>query len=155
MIHYTPAQRSCWGYIGFSPSVRLSVRPASRPRVRSVVPTVQAGSISYLYILSSNFRRCVACKVSCKFLRLRFWQFCKICNFDFVLLWLEIWCESLVWVIMGRRGVSQNAGVLVVLVTYDINEWLAGNVNWCWTPPAILRGWAHETDGKLFTNEPW
>ena len=27
-----------------------------------------------------------------------------------------IWCESLVWVIMGWRGVSQNANVLVVLV---------------------------------------
>ena len=29
--------------------------------------------------------------------------------------WRGIWCESLpvVWVIMGRRGVSQNAGVLV------------------------------------------
>ena len=40
------------------------VRPASR--VRSVVPTVLVGSISYLYILSSNFRRCVACKVYSK-----------------------------------------------------------------------------------------
>ena len=29
-----------------------------------------------------------------------------------------MWCESLVWVIMGRRGVSQNAGVLVVLVLF-------------------------------------
>ena len=26
--HYTPAQRSCRGYIGFTPSVRLSVRPS-------------------------------------------------------------------------------------------------------------------------------
>ena len=35
--------------------------------------------------------------------------------------WLGIWCESLVWVIMGRRGVSQNVGILVVLVgTADI-----------------------------------
>ena len=50
------------GYIGFTPSVRPSVRPASR--VHSVAPTVLVGSISYLYILSSNFRRCVACKVN-------------------------------------------------------------------------------------------
>ena len=50
------------GYIGFTPSVCPSVRPASR--VRSVVPKVVVGSISYLYILSSNFRRCVACRVS-------------------------------------------------------------------------------------------
>ena len=54
-----PAQWSCWGYIGFTPSVRLSVRPSCvRPasRVRSVAPTVLVGSISYLYILSNNFR---------------------------------------------------------------------------------------------------
>ena len=43
------------------PSVCPSIRPAFR--VRCVAPTVLVGSISYLYILSSNFRRCVACKV--------------------------------------------------------------------------------------------
>ena len=45
-------------------SICPSVCPASR--FRSVVPTVLVGSIAYLYILSSNFRRCVACKVSSK-----------------------------------------------------------------------------------------
>ena len=61
-----PAQRVCWGYIGFTPSVCPSFRPSVRPayRVRSVAPTVLVGPISYLYILSSNFRMCVACKVS-------------------------------------------------------------------------------------------
>ena len=38
---------------GILVSLCLSVRPASR--VRSVAPTVLVGSISYLYILSSNF----------------------------------------------------------------------------------------------------
>ena len=118
-----PAQRSCWGggggiLVSLRPSsVRPSVRPASR--VRSVAPTVLVGSISYLYILSSNFRRCVACLLqNCKICI--FGNLFKICNFDFdfVLFWLGIWCESLVWVIMGRRRVSQNAGVLVVLVWY-------------------------------------
>ena len=52
-------------------------------------------------------------KVFAKFQNLYFWQFF---NVDFVFFWLGIWCESLVWGIMGRRGVSQNAGVLVVLV---------------------------------------
>ena len=51
-------------------SVRLSVRPASR--VRFVAPTVLAGFISYLYILSSTFRRCVVCKVSCKISKFEF-----------------------------------------------------------------------------------
>ena len=52
------------GYIGFTPSVHMSICPSIRPsvrpsirpasHVRSVVPTVLVGSISYLYILSSN-----------------------------------------------------------------------------------------------------
>ena len=65
------------GYIGFTPSVRLSVHPSRvRPasRVRSVVPTVLVGSISYLYILS-NSRKCVACKVSCKISKFEFLAF--------------------------------------------------------------------------------
>ena len=53
-----------WGWVYWFHSVRPSVRPTSR--VRSIAPTVLIGSISYLYILSSKFRRCVACKVSCQ-----------------------------------------------------------------------------------------
>ena len=49
--------------VSLRPSVRLAGHPASR--VRSVAPTVLVGPFSYLYILSSNPRRCVACKVSC------------------------------------------------------------------------------------------
>ena len=53
------------------PSVRPSrVRPAFH--VSSVAPTVLVGSISYLYILSNNFRRCVACNVSCKISKFEF-----------------------------------------------------------------------------------
>ena len=86
--------------------VRLSVCTSICPsvcrqnRVRSVTSTILAGSVAHLHILLSNFR-------SCDF---------QICNFDFALFWLGIWYESVVWVIMGRRGYSQNAGVLVVLV---------------------------------------
>ena len=50
--------------------VRPSVRPASR--VRSVAPRVLVGSISYLYILSNNFLRCVTCKVYCKILKFEY-----------------------------------------------------------------------------------
>ena len=53
--------RSCKGVYWF-----LSVHPSPASCVRSVAPTVLVGSISYLYILSSDFRRCVACKVSFK-----------------------------------------------------------------------------------------
>ena len=41
--------------------VRLSV--CWQNRVRSVSSTILIGSISYLHILSSNFRRCVTCNV--------------------------------------------------------------------------------------------
>ena len=104
----------------YSLSVHVSVHPSVHPASHfcSVAPTVLAGSISYSYILSSNFRRCVRhVKLLAKFKTFNFCQFFKICNFDFVFFWLAIWCESLVWVIMGWLGVSQNAGVLVVLVT--------------------------------------
>ena len=61
---HTHTPKVVGGYIGFTPSVHPSVCPASR--VHSVASTVVVWSISYLHILSSNFRRCVACKVSCK-----------------------------------------------------------------------------------------
>ena len=123
------------GYIGFHPSVR----PVSR--VYSVAPTVLVGSISYLHILSSNFRRSVACKVYCKI-----FLFFLICNFDFVLFWLGIWCESLVWVIMGRRGVSQNAGVLVVLVNLIWYMFIKNQINIHQHPYLALLG---ELWGKI------
>ena len=84
-----PAQQNCWGVYWFHsvrPSVRLSVSPSVRPHpshvppafcVHSVAPTVLVGSISYLYILSNNFRRCVACKVSCKISKFEFLAFFK------------------------------------------------------------------------------
>ena len=59
---YTLAQQSLGVYIGLIPSA-LHVSC-----VHSVVHTVLVGFISYLYILSSNFRRCVGCKVPCKIL---------------------------------------------------------------------------------------
>ena len=57
---------------GILVSLHLSVRPSVRPatRVRSVAPTVLVGSISYLHILSNNFRRCGVCKVPCKISKL-------------------------------------------------------------------------------------
>ena len=58
-----PTQRSWRGYIGFTlsvcPSVRLPV--CGQHHVCSVSSTILAGSISYLPILSTNFRRCIAC----------------------------------------------------------------------------------------------
>ena len=98
-----------------------SIQPSVRPSLIlcPLCGAYSSGRILFiLYILSSNFRRCIACKVSCKI-----WNFgnvFKICSFDFVMFWFGIWCESLVWVIMGQWGVSQNAGILVVLVQIDV-----------------------------------
>ena len=47
--------------------VRLSV--CGQNHVRSVSSTILIGSISYLHFLSSNFRRCVACKVCSNFFK--------------------------------------------------------------------------------------
>ena len=61
-----------------------------------------AGSISYLHMLSCNFRRCVACEVFFKIKK--FWQILQIYNFDFVLFWLRIQYESVVLVTIGWWG---------------------------------------------------
>ena len=69
---------------------------------RSVMPTVLVGSISYLYILSSNPRRS-SVKFLAKFKNLNFWQFFLIRHFDFVLFWL--W--DLMWITsMGSHGAA-------------------------------------------------
>ena len=89
----------------------------SSERRRSSYSSYGHLSISYLYILSSNFRRCVTYNVSCEMLKFEFFSnFFKTFNFDFVSFRLGIWCESLIWIIMGWQGVSQTTGVLVVLV---------------------------------------
>ena len=75
------------GCIVVSPcsSVRLSV--CGQNRVRCVSSTVLhvASLISYLHILSTNFRRCVMHWVSWKIKKFEFWQFLWICNFHSIL----------------------------------------------------------------------
>ena len=85
------AQRSWGGGVYWFQSVRPSVCPSVRPasRVSSVAPKVLVGSSAYSYILSGNFRRCVACEVFLQnFTIWIFWQFFfLIFNFDSVLFW--------------------------------------------------------------------
>ena len=98
------------GYIGFTlsvcPSVGLSVCP-SVPHpvsVRSVAPGQFWLDPFHIYTSYQATSEGVShVKFLANFVNLNFWQFLSICNFDFVLVWLGIWCESLVWVIMGRR----------------------------------------------------
>ena len=101
--YYTPRFNEVDRGVYWYHLVRLSV--CGQNRVRSVSSTILIGSISYLHILSSNFRRCVACNARFK-IHLTFWRIFKICNFDFVIFWLGIRYDSMVWVIMRQRGVS-------------------------------------------------
>ena len=49
--HYTPpAQRSCWGYTGFTPSVRLSIRLSIRPS-HILCPLCSAYSSCWIYFI--------------------------------------------------------------------------------------------------------
>ena len=56
------------GYTGITLSVCLSVRLSvcGQNRVCSVSSTILIRSISYLHIISSNFRRCITCNARCK-----------------------------------------------------------------------------------------
>ena len=68
--YYTPRFNEVERGVYWFHLVRLSI--CGQNRVRSVSSTIFARSISYLHILSSNFRRCVAYKVYVK--NLKFWQ---------------------------------------------------------------------------------
>ena len=143
--YYTPrTTKLLGGGVYWFHSVRPSVLPSVRPsrirpasRVRSVASTVFWLDPFHIYAsYKATSEGVLRAKFLAKCQNLKLWQFCRICNFDFVLFWLGIWCESLVWVIMGRRGVSQNADVLVVLVVPIINgvhiyHLLIQN-NFCW-----------------------
>ena len=96
--------------VSLRPSVRLSHTPC---------PLCSAYSSDWIHFLLIHLIKQLqkVCYVQVFFF-LNFLQFFKICSFDFVLFWLRIWCESPVWVIMGRLGVSQNAGILVVLIQF-------------------------------------
>ena len=102
------------GYIVFTLSVHPSVSPTSHGR--SVAPTVLVDPFHIYTSYQALSESVPHAKFLEKFKDLNFWRFLKIFNFDFVLFWLGISCESLVWVIMWRRVVSQKAGLLVVLV---------------------------------------
>ena len=100
---YTASSKLKGGYTGFTLSNCLSVDSI----------------VSALYLqqyLSDPFHICTPYQATSegvlrimfvtKYQNLKIWQILLICNFDFVLLWLVIQCDSVVWVIMRRRGVS-------------------------------------------------
>ena len=70
-LQFTYATSNICQRIILAPHNEVSVLPASG--VHYVAPTVLVGSISYLHIGSSNFRKCVACRIVYKI-----WNFAKL-----------------------------------------------------------------------------
>ena len=78
----------------------------------------------------------------------------------FVLFWLRIWYESILWVIMGRRGVFSKRRVLVVLVLqsdgWGISEialrWLSVDLTNEKSTLVKVMTWWHQTTKVLPVN---
>ena len=138
------------GYIGFTPSVRPSVHPSVPHPVSA--PWCIHFWLDPFHIYTSY--QATSEGVSClqflaKLKNLNFGQIFIICNFDFVVFWLGIWCESLVWAVMGRRGVPQNAGILVVLVLLQV---LPIFFTWLHRPMNLISQ-SHDSVGPV--SSPW
>ena len=105
LTYYTPRFNEVGGIPVFH-LVRLFV--CGQNRVRSVSSTILIGSISYLHILSSNFRRCVTCNDCFKIQKFKI-----LANSLNLCFWLYL---LLTWGGGGGGVYPQSAGVLVVLV---------------------------------------
>ena len=92
--------------------ILVSLRPSVRPH-----PLCSAYSTGWIHFISIHVMKQLqkVCPVISLLQNFKIWFFWQT-NVTLTLSFLGIWCESLVWVIMGRRRVSQNAGILVVLV---------------------------------------
>ena len=80
-IHYTPRFNEVERGVYWFHLVHLSV--CGQNHICSVSSTILIGSVSYLHILSSNFRRCVSCNVCF-----------KIQKFE-ILAWDPIWLNGM------------------------------------------------------------
>ena len=96
--YYTPRFNEVERGVYWYHLVRLSV--CGQNRVRSVSSWILIGSSSYLRILSSNFRRCVACNA-----RFKIKQFEILANFLNLWLWL---CLLLTWDPIWLNGIGNH-----------------------------------------------
>ena len=116
-------QHSCYkGSLLYSSWAVLIIPPASTKLIGgytgitlSVCPSVDR-IVSALYLQQYSldpFHICTSYQATSegvsrvmpvsKFKNLKFWRIFKICNFDFVIFWLGIQYDSMVWVIMRRH----------------------------------------------------
>ena len=118
--------------VGGGGAILVSLRP-SVPVRPSRIPcplcsAYSSGWIQFILIhIIYQFNR--VCRVEICFQHFKIWIFGNFFkSVPLTLFCFGIWFESLLWVIMGRQGVSQNAGVLVVIVeTTQVVWWLS---NW-------------------------
>ena len=103
-----------------------SVRPSVRPSVPHPVSALQRLQFWLdLFDIYTAYQATLEGVSRVKFLAKfqYFWQFFEICNFDFCL----VFTWDLMWITSmgnhGAAGVSQNAGILVILVTFYLTPY--------------------------------
>ena len=101
-LHFNKVEE---GYTG-SPCLSICLSVCGQNRLCSVSSKILARAISYLHILSSNFRKCFVCKVFAKFQNLNFGKF-----LNFVTLTLS--CFHII--LLNIKEVIQNFGFQDVL----------------------------------------
>ena len=124
ILYHNKVDRGVYWFHSVCPSIRPSRIPC---------PLCSAYSSSWIHFIFIHLIKQLQkiCRVSSFLQNFKigiFLRFFKICVFDFLLFWLGIWCESPVGVIMGRQGVSKNAGIVVVariktvVISYGIGQ---------------------------------
>ena len=93
------------GYTGFTSSVCLSICLWTKSCLLCIIHNTTWFHFIFANIIKQLSEGVSHVKVIVKIKNLNFYQIFRICNFDFVLLWHGIWYGSIIWVIMGRRGV--------------------------------------------------
>ena len=104
---------------------------------RSVSSTILIRSISYLHILSSNFRRCVASKLVSKFKNLKFWQILQM-----IMRWQGVSSE--------RRHSSRSSYCFLVRLSFPLTFLCVGFCAGHWSQLHLLStgegpAWLHSS----------
>ena len=104
-FYYAPAQRSWRGYTGFAVSICPSVRLWTESCSLCIFHNTRRIHFIFTHLFK-QLQKVFGVYSFYKIKNLKFCQILYICNFDFVPFWLGIQYDSIVWVIMRRRGIS-------------------------------------------------
>ena len=109
----------------FLGGILVSVRSSVPHLSRVTCPLCSAYSFGWIHFISIHLTKQLQ-KVCCMYSFLQTYKiiilgnFFLICNFDFVFFWLGIWCETLVWVIIG---LAPNKSEAIMWTSVDPNCW--------------------------------